>query len=102
MLRDILFNPVSQVYLGAYIVVLLVCACSSDHPQILSMDENMHVEHRFQSPHMHRFTIRHYSVFKAIWDWIILALIIYTAIVTPYVTLFTDNSGKKVGLAVCF
>lgn len=44
---------------------------------------------------MHRFTLKHYSMFKAIWDWIILALIIYTAIFTPYVTVFLMNTGNK-------
>lgn len=59
------------------------------------MDEDLHVEHRFQSPRMHKFTLKHYSVFKAVWDWIILALIIYTAIFTPYVTVFLMNTGNK-------
>ncbi|CAH8632098.1 unnamed protein product [Schistosoma bovis] len=63
--------------------------------QFLSMDEDLHVEHRFQSPRMHKFTLKHYSVFKAVWDWIILALIIYTAIFTPYVTVFLMNTGNK-------
>ncbi|TGZ64139.1 hypothetical protein CRM22_006521 [Opisthorchis felineus] len=59
--------------------------------QFLSMDEDLHVEHRFQSPHMHKFTLKHYSMFKAIWDWIILVMIIYTAIATPFVTVFLTN-----------
>ncbi|CAH8636202.1 unnamed protein product [Heterobilharzia americana] len=63
--------------------------------QFLSMDEDLHVEHRFQSPRMHKFTLKHYSVFKAVWDWIILVLIIYTAIFTPYVTVFLMNTGNK-------
>ncbi|CAH8870995.1 unnamed protein product [Trichobilharzia szidati] len=63
--------------------------------QFLSMDEDLHVEHRFQSPRMHKFTLKHYSVFKAVWDWIILVLIIYTAIFTPYTTVFLMNTGNK-------
>ncbi|CAL8076102.1 unnamed protein product [Calicophoron daubneyi] len=63
--------------------------------QFLSMDEDLHVEHRFQSPRMHKFTLKHYSMFKAVWDWIILGLIIYTAIATPYMTVFLINNGNK-------
>ncbi|VDD97089.1 unnamed protein product [Enterobius vermicularis] len=40
-------------------------------------------EHR-----IHHCTIVHYSPFKAVWDWIILLLVIYTAIFTPYVAAF--------------
>lgn len=36
----------------------------------------------------HRWTILHYSPFKAVWDWIILILVMYTAIFTPYVAAF--------------
>lgn len=37
---------------------------------------------------VHHCTIVHYSPFKAVWDWIILLLVIYTAIFTPYVAAF--------------
>lgn len=41
-----------------------------------------------QKPTIHKWTILHYSPFKAVWDWIILILVMYTAIVTPYVAAF--------------
>lgn len=44
---------------------------------------------------MHRCTILHYSPFKAIWDWLILILVIYTAIVTPYVAAFLLGKDAK-------
>jgi len=44
---------------------------------------------------MHKCTILHYSPFKAIWDWLILILVIYTAIVTPYVAAFTIVKDSK-------
>lgn len=46
---------------------------------------------------MHRFTIVHYSPFKALWDWMILILVLYTAIVTPYVAAFllSDEARKE-------
>lgn len=40
-----------------------------------------------------RFTVLHYSPFKAIWDWIILFLVIYTAIFTPYSAAFMLNEN---------
>ena len=43
---------------------------------------------------MHRFTILHYSPFKAVWDWLILILVIYTAIFTPYVAAFLLNEQE--------
>lgn len=41
-----------------------------------------------QSNRIPKFTILHYSPIKAAWDWLILILVIYTAIFTPYVTAF--------------
>ena len=43
---------------------------------------------------MPKFTILHYSPFKAAWDWLILILVIYTAIFTPYVTAFLLNEQE--------
>ena len=37
---------------------------------------------------MHPWTILHYSPFKAMWDWLVLALVTYTAVVTPYMASF--------------
>jgi len=38
--------------------------------------------------HLHPCTIRHDSLFKAVWDWLILALVIFTAIEIPYSVAF--------------
>ncbi|KAH7704681.1 hypothetical protein AAVH_28121 [Aphelenchoides avenae] len=42
-------------------------------------------------------TIDHDSPFRAVWDWIVLLLVIYTAIVTPYLTasLLRENQGQQ-------
>lgn len=37
--------------------------------------------------------ILHYSPFKAVWDWIILLLVVYTAVFTPYVAAFLLNES---------
>jgi len=41
--------------------------------------------------HVPRFIILHYSPFKAVWDWITLLLVLYTAVFTPYVVAFQLN-----------
>ncbi|KAI0240021.1 Potassium voltage-gated channel subfamily H member 2 [Lamellibrachia satsuma] len=56
--------------------------------QVLSLGADVLPEYKLQSPRMHRFTVLHYSPFKAVWDWLILILVIYTAIFTPYVAAF--------------
>ena len=56
---------------------------------MLSLGTEVLPEYKMQSkPRIHRWTVLHYSPFKAMWDWIILLLVIYTAIFTPYVAAF--------------
>ncbi len=44
---------------------------------------------------MHKYTLKHYSAIRAVWDWFILILVVYTVIFTPYMTAFLLN--YKVG-----
>ena len=55
---------------------------------MLSLGATILPDYKLQSPRIHKWTILHYSPFKAVWDWIILLLVIYTAIFTPYVVAF--------------
>lgn len=48
-------------------------------------------EYKLQAPRIHKWTVLHYSPFKAVWDWLILLLVIYTAILTPYSAAFLLN-----------
>ncbi|XP_050397307.2 potassium voltage-gated channel subfamily H member 6 isoform X2 [Patella vulgata] len=41
-----------------------------------------------------KFIILHYSPFKAVWDWIILLLVLYTAVLTPYSAAFLLNEDE--------
>lgn len=41
-----------------------------------------------------KFIILHYSPFKAVWDWIILFLVLYTAVFTPYSVAFLLNEEE--------
>lgn len=56
--------------------------------QVLSLGADVLPEYKLQNPRIHHYTILHYSPFKAVWDWIILILVMYTAIFTPYVAAF--------------
>ncbi|XP_075676440.1 uncharacterized protein LOC113795069 isoform X2 [Dermatophagoides pteronyssinus] len=57
---------------------------------LLSEDEKSDAIKHFK---YRRLTVLHYSPFKAIWDWIILILVIYTAIFTPYSAAFLLNEN---------
>lgn len=63
---------------------------------MLSLGAEVLPEYKLQSPSVHHFTILHYSPFKAVWDWLILILVIYTAICTPYVAAFLLNDPDYV------
>ncbi|KRY76501.1 Potassium voltage-gated channel subfamily H member 7 [Trichinella pseudospiralis] len=56
--------------------------------QVLSLGADVLPEHKLQPARINHCTILHYSPFKAVWDWIILLLVIYTAVFTPYVAAF--------------
>jgi hypothetical protein len=58
--------------------------------QAMAEDVNLDLKMEITIP---RFTILHYSAFRAAWDWLILILVIYTAIFTPYVTSFLLNAN---------
>uniref|UniRef100_A0A8C7MQD9 Potassium voltage-gated channel subfamily H member 7 n=1 Tax=Oncorhynchus kisutch TaxID=8019 RepID=A0A8C7MQD9_ONCKI len=63
--------------------------------QVLSLGADVLPEYKLQTPRMDRFTILHYSPFKAMWDWLILLLVIYTAILTPYSAAFLLNDREE-------
>ncbi|XP_074553406.1 potassium voltage-gated channel subfamily H member 6a isoform X1 [Halichoeres trimaculatus] len=63
--------------------------------QVLSLGADVLPEYKLQAPRIHKWTILHYSPFKAVWDWIILLLVIYTAIFTPYSAAFLLNEVEE-------
>ncbi|XP_069080363.1 potassium voltage-gated channel subfamily H member 7 isoform X2 [Pleurodeles waltl] len=63
--------------------------------QVLSLGADVLPEYKLQTPRMNKFTILHYSPFKAVWDWLILLLVIYTAIFTPYSAAFLLNDREE-------
>merc|ERR550532_3106458 len=64
--------------------------------QALSIGIEGGAEYRLQAPpRIHKWTVLHYSPFKALWDWVILFLVIYTAVFTPYVAAFLLNEPDQ-------
>ncbi|XP_067315237.1 potassium voltage-gated channel subfamily H member 7 isoform X7 [Pseudorasbora parva] len=63
--------------------------------QVLSLGADVLPEYKLQTPRINKFTILHYSPFKAVWDWLILLLVIYTAIFTPYSAAFLLNDLEE-------
>ncbi|XP_071493359.1 potassium voltage-gated channel unc-103-like [Diadema antillarum] len=68
---------------------------SADKSEVirLTSDEINHKKLRVRQ--LHKFTILHYSPFKAVWDWFILLLVVYTAIFTPYSAAFLLKNDEN-------
>lgn len=58
-------------------------------------------EYQLQTPDVHKWIMLHYSPFKALWDWVILLLVLYTAIFTPYSAAFLLNELAENQRHVC-
>uniref|UniRef100_A0A665VKX8 Voltage-gated inwardly rectifying potassium channel KCNH2 n=1 Tax=Echeneis naucrates TaxID=173247 RepID=A0A665VKX8_ECHNA len=69
--------------------------------QVLSLGADVLPEYKLQAPRIHKWTVLHYSPFKAVWDWLILLLVIYTAILTPYSAAFLLNDQVEVAMQSC-
>ncbi|XP_060774717.1 potassium voltage-gated channel subfamily H member 7 [Neoarius graeffei] len=69
--------------------------------QVLSLGADVLPEYKLQTQRIDKFTILHYSPFKAVWDWLILLLVIYTAIFTPYSAAFLLNDPEEKKRRVC-
>ncbi|XP_061667101.1 potassium voltage-gated channel subfamily H member 6 [Syngnathoides biaculeatus] len=65
--------------------------------QVLSLESDVLPEYKLQVPETTRGILLHYSPFKAFWDWIILLLVLYTAVFTPYSATFLldEHSGVR-------
>uniref|UniRef100_A0A3Q4GX93 Potassium voltage-gated channel subfamily H member 7-like n=1 Tax=Neolamprologus brichardi TaxID=32507 RepID=A0A3Q4GX93_NEOBR len=62
--------------------------------QVLSLESDVLPEYKLQVPETTCWIVLHYSPFKAFWDWIILLLVLYTAVITPYSAAFLlDEHG---------
>lgn len=62
--------------------------------QVLSLESDVLPEYKLEVPETTWWILLHYSPFKAFWDWIILILVLYTAVFTPYSAAFLlDEHG---------
>ncbi|XP_074477025.1 voltage-gated inwardly rectifying potassium channel KCNH6 [Sebastes fasciatus] len=62
--------------------------------QVLSLESDVLPVYKLQVPETTWWILLHYSAFKAFWDWIILLLVLYTAVFTPYSAAFLlDEHG---------
>ncbi|XP_055359672.1 potassium voltage-gated channel subfamily H member 7-like isoform X2 [Betta splendens] len=69
--------------------------------QVLSLGDDVLPEYKLQTPRIQKWTILHYSPFKAVWDWVILLLVIYTAIFTPYSATFLLSDQEEASMQTC-
>ncbi|XP_042559659.1 potassium voltage-gated channel subfamily H member 2a [Clupea harengus] len=69
--------------------------------QVLSLGADVLPEYKLQAPRIHKWTILHYSPFKAVWDWVILLLVIYTAVFTPYSAAFLLSDAEEAAMLSC-
>ncbi|XP_040026611.2 voltage-gated inwardly rectifying potassium channel KCNH2 isoform X1 [Gasterosteus aculeatus] len=69
--------------------------------QVLSLGDDVLPEYKLQTPRIQKWTILHYSPFKAVWDWVILLLVIYTAIFTPYSATFLLSDQEEAAIQTC-
>ncbi|XP_050981056.1 potassium voltage-gated channel subfamily H member 6 [Labeo rohita] len=69
--------------------------------QVLSLGADVLPEYKLQAPDVHKWIMLHYSPFKAVWDWLILLLVLYTAVFTPYSAAFLLNELEEEKRHIC-
>ncbi|XP_060794815.1 potassium voltage-gated channel subfamily H member 6 [Neoarius graeffei] len=69
--------------------------------QTLSLGTNVFPEYQPQTPDVHKWIMLHSSPSKAVWDWVVLLLVLYTAIFTPYSAAFLLNELAENQQHVC-
>uniref|UniRef100_A0A673ME15 Potassium voltage-gated channel, subfamily H (eag-related), member 6b n=1 Tax=Sinocyclocheilus rhinocerous TaxID=307959 RepID=A0A673ME15_9TELE len=69
--------------------------------QVLSLGADVLPEYKLQAPDVHKWIMLHYSPFKAMWDWMILLLVLYTAVFTPYSAAFLLNELEQEKRHIC-
>lgn len=66
----------------------------------MSLSADIMPQYRQEAPKTPPHILLHYCAFKAIWDWIILCLTFYTAIMVPYNVAFKNKTSEDVSLLV--
>lgn len=68
--------------------------------QMISLNSEVLPQYRQEAPKTPPHILLHYCAFKAIWDWVILCLTFYTAIMVPYNVAFKNKTSEDVSLLV--
>ena len=66
----------------------------------MSLNAEVMPQYRQEAPKTPPHILLHYCAFKAIWDWIILCLTFYTAIMVPYNVALKNKTSEDVSLLV--
>nr|XP_020479029.1 potassium voltage-gated channel subfamily H member 6-like [Monopterus albus] len=69
--------------------------------KVLSLESDVLPEYKLQVPETTWWILLHYSPFKASWDWIILLLVLYTAVFTPYSAAFLLDEHRDLHQRSC-
>ncbi|XP_055691970.1 potassium voltage-gated channel protein eag isoform X3 [Lutzomyia longipalpis] len=67
---------------------------------MMSLSADVMPQYRQEAPKTPPHILLHYCAFKAIWDWVILCLTFYTAIMVPYNVAFKNKTSEDVSLLV--
>uniref|UniRef100_A0A336LSJ2 CSON015324 protein n=1 Tax=Culicoides sonorensis TaxID=179676 RepID=A0A336LSJ2_CULSO len=67
---------------------------------MMSLSADIMPQYRQEAPKTPPHILLHYCAFKAIWDWVILCLTFYTAIMVPYNVAFKNKTSEDVVLLV--
>ncbi|XP_022113232.2 potassium voltage-gated channel protein eag isoform X2 [Pieris rapae] len=73
---------------------------STPAAHVMSLSGEVLPQYRQEAPKTPPHILLHYCAFKAIWDWIILCLTFYTAIMVPYNVAFKNKTSEDVSLLV--
>ncbi|XP_054262290.1 potassium voltage-gated channel protein eag isoform X2 [Macrosteles quadrilineatus] len=71
-----------------------------DLAPMMSLSADVMPQYRQEAPKTPPHILLHYCAFKAIWDWVILCLTFYTAIMVPYNVAFKNKTSEDVSLLV--
>ncbi|XP_065205248.1 potassium voltage-gated channel protein eag isoform X2 [Planococcus citri] len=72
----------------------------SNFGHMMSLNADVLPQYRQEAPKTPPHILLHYCAFKAIWDWVILCLTFYTAIMVPYNVAFKNKTPEDVTLLV--
>uniref|UniRef100_T1JZC8 Cyclic nucleotide-binding domain-containing protein n=2 Tax=Tetranychus urticae TaxID=32264 RepID=T1JZC8_TETUR len=67
---------------------------------LMTLNSDVLPQYRQEAPKTPPHILLHYCAFKAIWDWIILCLTFYTAIMVPFNVAFKNKTSDDVSLLV--